>query len=239
MESKRARHRIGSALIVCSLCMMGVQVACNATQTQFDSGLPFMHTPMTVQSALERAGYLEADLMLNDRPLSAYSLPSQECLDVFAVGEEIDFVDSGPLGSFRRDEFRCQLIGRGKLAVWRDRSKRSSREPLPRAQANYRVIDSDDEVTFLRGSFPFAGRVGFSNSTDIVARVSNAGECKQVVTRTTSSMEYRQRGTLAFVLAGKNGVCEIDAFALPISPGQAAKIAEERAQLESEAPALD
>lgn len=217
MPKKSTSVQIGIIILL----VVGL-MSCNKKQVGFDSGIPMMHTKLKVESVEERAGYLEANLLLNDRQLSTFTLPSEECRQVFVPGEKVSYVDSGPLGSFKREDFRCQSMGKGNLTVWRDRTRRSSREPLPRAQANYRVLESDDEATYLRGSFPLAGRAGFSNSADIVARIPSSGQCKKIIERSTASMEYRSKGNMAYVLVGKTGVCEIDGFALPISEKQAA-----------------
>jgi hypothetical protein len=185
---------------------------------RFQSGLPGMRVPMTVDRVVERGPYLEAHLLLEKKPIQAYTAPSPECREVFLAGEGVTFIDNGPRGVYRRGETDCQSLGFGNLVVWRDRSQRSTRAntPIPRALASFQIIFEDSEVYYLHGSFPLAGRLRFSNPADVVAIVPKDDQCTAAVKDGASSMEYREKGKVAYSLSGKSGPCIIQGFASPI-----------------------
>ena len=181
----------------------------------FDSGIPSMKTGMPVERVVERGGYLEAHMLLGDTPLAAYTAPSENCQAVFVEGEEVTYVDNGPRGVYRRGESECQSLGMGNLALWRDRSIRSTRgdSVIPRRPAWFKVIYEDSEVIYLKGSFPLATRFGFTEPRDITTIVPNIPICQGAIEDGNSSMEYRSKGPQAYTLTGPNGLCLIQGFA--------------------------
>jgi hypothetical protein len=184
----------------------------------FDSGVPTMRTGMPVERVVERGGYLEAHMLLGDRPLATYTAPSESCRAVFVEGEEVTYVDNGPRGVYRRGESECQSLGMGNLALWRDRSIRSTRSGsvIPRQPAWFKVTHEDSEVIYLQGSFPLASRFGFTEPRDLTAILPNVPICQGAIEGGNSSMEYRSKGRQAYTLTGPNGLCLIQGFAAPL-----------------------
>ncbi len=210
---------LGSALLLSLVILLSLAGCASGSKIAFQSGLPGMRVGMEVVRVVERAGYLEAHLQLEDVSIQAYTAPSEVCREVFEEGVRIDFVDNGPRGRWRRGEVDCDGLGFGPLEVWRDRSTRSTRgggTPIPRAQANFRVVYQDDEVAYLSGSFPLAGRFGFTGANLMTAIVANEGECVGVIEGRTSGMEYRPSGRLAYSFTGPKGQCRIAGFAMPV-----------------------
>ena len=66
-------------------------------------------------------------------------------------------------------------MGVASLAAWRDRLPRRVGPPVPRALANYSLLQEDPELIFLRGRFPLASRVNIPGGYDIVAVLPNTG----------------------------------------------------------------
>jgi len=182
----------------------------------FDSGIPTMRTTMKVAALRELGPYLVADLSFKNSQMQAYVAPSEGCREVFTVGEDVAYVNNGPLGVYRRGDVKCQMLGVGNLELWRDRNSRTSARGVPRKQASFKVLASDESVTMLRGLFPLAGYVGFSGGLDYVAVVANSDECRGPIEKGVSSMEYRGKGQRALSLVGKSGLCKIEALAQPV-----------------------
>jgi len=209
-----------------ALLVLASLLACLASCTQnkrdqalFDSGLPGMQTPVTVLGTHQYAGYLEADLSMGRHTIQSYSAPTPACLEVFRVGEKLDYIDNGPFGVYQRADVRCQSLGVGNLVVWRDRSKRSTGKGesiVPRAQANFRIIGTYPEVIVLEGDFPLANRLGFTAPRDVIAVVPNDELCVAATRTGTTSMEYRGKGPRALTLNAPNGLCDIRGLSMPL-----------------------
>jgi hypothetical protein len=195
-----------------------VERAQKVQKAGFDSGMPSMKTGMPVERVVERGGYLEAHLLLGKTPLAAYTAPTENCRAVFVEGDVVTYVDNGPRGVYRRGELECQSLGFGNLALWRDRSSRSTRSGavIPREPAWFKVTHEDDEVIYLQGSFPLASRFGFTEPRDLTAILPNVSICQGAIEGGNSSMEYRSKGAQAYTLTGPNGLCVIEGFAAPL-----------------------
>jgi hypothetical protein len=178
---------------------------------------------MQVVKVQERGPYLEAHLILDSWELEAYALPNEVCRKVFVPGKTVQYVDNGPLGTYRRGESNCQALGIGNLELWRDRSTRSTRpyeSVIPRSQATYRLMHSDPHVALLRGFFPQARQLRFANADDIVAVVPINEVCSGPIKNGVASMEYRSKGRQALTLVGSNGLCVIRGLAMPPDQGR-------------------
>jgi hypothetical protein len=194
--------------------------ACSTKKAAFDSGLPGIRTGMVVEAVSPRGPYLEAKLKMEGHDLEAYVLPSDECRAVFQVSETLSHVASGPQGSYRRGDHQCDGLGIGNLEFWRDRSRRTTKAGIPRAQASFRVLYSDDEVALLRGSFPLAKYMGFTGVNDLVVVVPRSPECEGSIEKGVASMEFRGKGNRALSLLGGKEPCQMRGLIQP--PPQAA-----------------
>jgi hypothetical protein len=207
---------VASSLAACA----GMEAPKAKEKSKFDSGLPGMRTNMSVDAVTDRGPYLEAALSFEKSALWAYTAPSENCRALFQVGTSAKYVDNGPLGQFRRDELECQVLGIGNLELWRDRNRRATAAGIPRAQANFKILHADDEVTLLRGQFPLASSVGFSGGLDLVAVVENTKNCEGPIASGTASMEYRGKGKRAISLVGKSGLCRVRGLIQPLPSAQ-------------------
>jgi len=201
--------------IVTTALIAGLICACTKARTGFDAALPGARTPQTVTAVAARGPYLEATLRMDQYSLEAWVLASETCVAVFEVGSEVVYVESGPLGSYRRGELECQSYGAGNLELWRDRSRRATPAGVPRAQASFRVFHADADVALLRGSFPLAGELGFTGPNDLVAVVPRSEECEGPIAKGVASMEYRGKGPRALSLVGEGGLCVIRGLVQP------------------------
>lgn len=193
---------------------------CSAEKVRFDSGLPGMRTAMRVEAVSTRGPYLEAKLKMEERDLEAYVLPTDACRAVFQVSETVSHVASGSQGRYRRDDHVCEGLGVGNLEFWRDRNRRTAKAGVPRAQASFRVLYSDDEVALLRGNFPLAGYLGFTGVSDLVAVVPRGPACEGSIAKGVASMEYRGKGRRVLSLLGGGEPCPIRGLIQP--PSQSA-----------------
>ena len=118
METKASLARFGRiAIVAFGLIAITAALACASDEEPgagaeksesfgnkagFDSGLPTMRTAMKVVEVRERGPYLAAELTFSGSQMQAYVAPSEACREVFRVGEDVIYVDSGPLGVYRR-----------------------------------------------------------------------------------------------------------------------------------------
>jgi hypothetical protein len=205
----------GCALLLSLASLTGCSEG-RRSKIALDSGLPLMRSGMTVAEVQARGPYLEAVMLIDNAQLPVYAAPGDACHLVFESGEKVTYIDSGPLGRFRRADTSCQILGVGNLELWRDRNRRASAGGVPRAQAIYRTIARDDDFVLLRGQFPLAGAVGFSGGMDIVAVVPNDDMCSTPLKAGVASMEYRGKGRRALSLVGSRGLCRIHGLILPL-----------------------
>jgi hypothetical protein len=207
--------------IATALVIAATLGACTKARTGFDAALPGTQTPQTVTAVTMRGPYLEASLRMDQYTLEAWVLPSEACAAVFEVGADVRYAESGPLGTYRRGDLECQALGAGNLELWRDRSSRATPAGVPRAEASFQVLHADDEVALLRGSFPLAGQLGFTGSSDLVAVVPRVEECEAPIAKGVASLEYRGKGPRALSLVGERGLCVIRALVQPPPRAQA------------------
>jgi hypothetical protein len=93
---------------------------------------------------------------------------------------------------------------------------------IPSAAASYRKVYEDDEVAFLRGNFPLAGRLGFRGLGDAIAVVPKIPICQDPIERTNATLEYFPGGRNVLTLGSKDGRCNVEGLIQPLGPPQAA-----------------
>jgi hypothetical protein len=219
----RARRRLASgALVLALFAALLFGLACRGGK--LSPGLSKTLTEMKVIDVKTRGPYLEVLMDMSGTELYAYVLPGEVCDRVLEPLQTVTYVDSGPLGLYRRGEDECQAMGVGNLRVWRNRRGRTSSGaggPAPRSQANYREIYRDDQVALLRGNFPQAWRIGFSGGADLVAVVPTTLEqCKTPIESGVASIEFREKGRNVLSLVGPSGLCEIRGLIQPEPQGR-------------------
>ncbi|MCH2172223.1 hypothetical protein MK489_15665 [Myxococcota bacterium] len=138
------------------------------------------------------------------------------CEHLLTPGTRLEYLPGGQTGSVRSGGESCEAVGIASLGEWRDRRPRPSRGgPLPRAQANFRTVDSGAGFVIVRGRFPLAARVGWVGGEDTLALITDLPRCGAVVERGVASMEYRPAGKPALSLVDSQGPCSIAGFARP------------------------
>lgn len=202
-----------AAVLVCAL----VGSSCNLSRALYQMGIPGVGTDFRVTRAQERGGFLEATLAGAAGALRIFAPPSEVCRQVLAPEASVAFTMEGA-GRLTRDDQVCDAAGIGPLEELRARRgdpTSKTKSMIPRAQATYRVVYQDAEVTFLRGRFPLAGLVGWSGGNDSIAVVPRSQACDAVASRSVASLEYRSRGQSALVLVAEPSPCRIDALIRP------------------------
>ena len=196
-----------------------VKGAAEEVFTGLTAGLPGLVWPAEIQAVEEREGYLDTFLQGEKHSIRLLFPPSESCRALIEIGATVNYSKEGTFGQVRREGMGvCRGVGTFALQELRDAGGKSTglRGPgRPRARASYRVLGSDEEFAFLRGRFPLAGLVGIAGGADIEAWIPNADPCRDLTTRQTASMEYREHGD-PLVLITNQGDCGIQALAVPL-----------------------
>jgi hypothetical protein len=185
---------------------------CNAQKNLWQLGLPGVNTPFVVVEVTERGGFLDATLRGGGFSLVSYTPANEVCVQVLRKEARVEWLSEGQTGAFRRDGETCHAAGIGSLQEWRNRGPRPQTlrsDPVPRAQANYRLVHQDEEFALLRGSFPLASMIRWVGGNDSIAVVPNTENCQGAIGRTTSSMQFYPSGRNVLVLVGSRGLCPI------------------------------
>lgn len=196
-------------------------LACNPTRAFQQAGIPGVKTPFSVVKLVERGGYLDATLQGGAGELRIFAPAHEVCQEVLAPEASLAFASEGPGGTLERDGWICRGVGRGSLAEWRARRARSESldgTPVPREQAAYRVVYRDADVVFLRGRFPLAARIGWTEIGDTIAVVPDTAICREPIEAGVASLEYRPVGRNVLSLITSQGLCPIEGLIEPL-PG--------------------
>jgi hypothetical protein len=216
-ERERGSAAAGPAM---ALVLAGMALACNVERQLYLAGIPGVGTSFDVASVSDRHGYLDVVLVGPAGTLRTFAPSDAECRQVLAPEEAVEFTAAGAVGAFRSsDGAVCRAVGIGSLEDWRDRGPRPETlrsSPVPREPAFYDLVYRDEEVAFLRGSFPLGGMVGWSGFDDSIAVVPNAPACHDVLERESASMEYRPAGMPVLSLASDTGPCRIVGLIQPL-----------------------
>jgi len=204
------------ALIVAAAC---AAVPSCSTRNLFLAGVPGAHTPLHVQSLVVRGEVLDATLVGEGITLRTFAPRTPECRAVLAPEASVDYVARGAWGELEGSGRACPAIGIGTLPLWRDKQPDPiglDGTPVPREQASYRPVYSDESVIFLRGRFPLAGLLGWTGSDDTIAVVSHVPACQDVFTRRTASMQYYPNGEPVLGLVSGDTLCPIQGLVQPL-----------------------
>ncbi len=178
-------------------------------QAQRIAGVPGAATPVRVHSVVERNGYLDVTIEGPKVPPRLFFLADDPCRLILVEGARAEYVLSGGWGRLRAGATVCDPVGIGALGFWRGRGPRRLGRPNPTAQATYRVVYRDAEVIFLRGNFPLTGPVRWPGYGDTIAVVPVGPLCRELLDRTTATVEFRLLGPDALVLLTRAGRCPI------------------------------
>jgi len=194
-------------------------LACNPSRALYQAGLPGVATRFSVAKVVERGGYLDTILQGRAGQLRVFAPADETCAAVLAPEADVAFTSEGAGGTMERNGQVCRGVGRGSLAEWRDRRARpETLATIPRAQAAYRVVYRDADVVFLRGRFPLAGLIGWSEVGDTIAVVADTEICREPIEAGVASLEYRPVGPNVLALVTRQGLCPLEGLLQPL-PG--------------------
>ncbi len=167
-----------------------------------------------IQARLDWTSDLAA--VSSDAKITLLFPTGEVCDRLLVVGTETEYLARGITGTVRVGEETCESVGIASPREWRDRRPRPrGSEPLPRAQATYRVVLRAGDTAILRGRFPLASRIGWAGGEDTLALMPTTGKCAALLDKTVASMEYRPGGRIALALVSSDGLCELQGFARP------------------------
>jgi hypothetical protein len=218
-ERERERGFVAAGPAI-ALVVASIALACNVEPQLYLAGIPGVGTSFEVSSVSDRHGYLDVVLEGPAGSLRSFAPADAECRQVLAPEATVEFTAAGAVGAFRNSAGAvCRAVGIGSLEDWRDRRPRPEQlrsSPVPREAAFYDLLYRDEEVAFLRGSFPLGGTVGWSGLDDSIAVVPNGPACQDVLERESASMEYRPAGTPVLSLTYDTGPCRIVGLIQPL-----------------------
>jgi hypothetical protein len=195
-------------------------VACNPSKSVFQLGVPGGHIEMTLAKVTQRHGYLDTELHGSGWLLRSFLPANEVCARVVSTEQGLQYLSAGSYGTLVRGDDRCEAVGIGSLREWRNRRPRgdSARGSIiPSAQASYRLVYQDEELVFLRGNFPLAGRLGFAAMGDAIAVVPRLPVCQRAIESETSTLEYFHAGSNVLTLSSNQGRCPIEGLIRPLA----------------------
>ncbi len=210
-----------SALAACLLAGCG-----SRAQVRYQAGLA-TGMQLTVASVVQRHVYLDATLVAQELRIRTFVPASELCRRVLEIEAQIEYVERGVGGQFRRQGEVCQAVGIGDPLISRGRRPRpSTAATIPRAQANFSTVYEDAGAVLLRGRFPLTSTVGWGGGHDTVAVVPNTAACRAPIERGVASIEFRAGGPNTLTLVSKEGTCRIEGLVQPLggSAGEPAAV---------------
>jgi hypothetical protein len=179
---------------------------------------PFASSRVSLLS-VERVGpYLMTEFRSGSALLTFFAPAADEaCAQLLRPEATVTYRKHGNFGRFEDDELRCDPIGVGSLAAWRDRRPRDTRDAsiLPRAHASFRELERDNGMALVRGRFPLASRVGIPSGFDLVAILPVSPPCERPISRGSGALEFLPAGNTAFRIVGEGAPCPVLGFAFP------------------------
>jgi hypothetical protein len=197
-------------LIVCA-------IGCNPAKTALQLGVPGASVDMNVAHVKLRDGFLDTQLHGDGFQLRTFLPASAACQRVVAGEARVQYRSSSSYGTLARGDDRCVASGIGSLREWRNRRPRETSRVIPSGRAEYRLVYQDEEVSFLRGTFPLVGLLGFTGMGDTIAVVPNTPLCMGPIGRNASTIEYFHGGPNVLTLSSSEGRCNIEGLIRPLS----------------------
>jgi hypothetical protein len=210
--------------ITCGLVLLGLAGGCSGAR---DAGRyaeqrlnPLASTRMGLLSVDRLGPYLAVEVRDRGAVLTFYAPAADEaCAQLLRPEATVTRRRHGHFGRFEDGKLRCELVGVGSLAAWRDRRPRDRRggSVVPRAAVRFREIGREAEVVLVRGRFPLAARVGVPSGFDLVGFLPRVDACAPLLASGVGTMEFRAAGRDAIRLVGEAGApCPVLGFAMPL-----------------------
>jgi hypothetical protein len=217
-------HRSTCALVSLALVASACSGA-NQVGREVEQNLnPFASSRVSLLSVRTVGPYLEAQFRSRSSVLTFFA-PAHDpgCAQLLRPEVTLVYRRHGNFGRFEDGDVRCDAVGIGSLAAWRNRRPRDPRRStmVPRASATFREIGRDGDVVLVRGRFPLASRVGIPASFDLVAFLPAAPECERPLARGAGSLEFVPAGQQAFRIVSDNTTCPVLGFAMPLEAAPA------------------
>ncbi|MBW2714126.1 MAG: hypothetical protein JRC77_10305 [Deltaproteobacteria bacterium] len=218
MPSNASRVRVFSLFLGCAV--VAISLACS-TKNMHDTGLPGWKTKVEVAKVLQLDRYLEVHFKGDGFEVERFFQANDRCRELFVPGRRLEYATAASFGEFRDGDLNCTATGVADLEKWRRRfgknSSLTTAAPIPRAQANYKLVTRKADRILLRGRFPLASNLRVSGTSDLVLVLPRSPECDQVASRETASMEYRPSGNPALALLASQGRCNVWGFVAPLN----------------------
>lgn len=190
---------------------------CNTSKTAMQLGIPGTGVDMTVARVKPRGGYLDVELHGDGFIMRTWLPASELCQRIVAGEATVRYSSSSPYGTFIRGDDSCDAIGIASLREWRNRRPRQTSRVIPSGRASYQMVYHDEDVTFLRGTIPLVGLLGFAGMGDTIAVVPNSAECQGPIGRDTSTVEYFHGGKNVLTFSSSEGRCNIEGLIRPLA----------------------
>jgi hypothetical protein len=191
--------------------------ACTLDEAAYQAALPSTASSASIEWRGERVGYLDVVVDTAGKRLRFF-LPASnaDCVALRSSADEVDYANRGILGELESGTLRCEPVGILSLNEWRSRRPRGSREPVPRARANWSVIHRDSELVLARGRFPLAGELGWVGGVDTVAVFAADAACAEVLESGVGSLEYRHAGQDVLAILASDRRCPVLGLVRPL-----------------------
>jgi hypothetical protein len=183
------------------------------------ANIPGTSTAWAVDSVAQRGPYLDVSVSRGGSTQRFFTPASEPCRSLLRAEASVDYVSLGPLGQFQAGDAKCDPVGIGSLARWRDQRPRPAVGPLPARQASYRLDYQDADLAMLRGRFPLLGLIGWPGMGDTLVLLPKTEPCQALLQQDVATIEYRVAGPDPYVLYDGETRCAILGLIQPIGQG--------------------
>jgi len=185
-------------------------------RSAFQLGLPGSRIEMVVARVVPRGPYLEVWLRTPGLDLVSWAPAEATCREILDQEQQVKYRAGGTGGSVERAGRRCELVGIGSLAEWRQRRPQPrTSSPVPSAPAHFDLIYEDSELALARGRFPLAGLLGWVGGADTVAVIPNTPVCQRPLRSGSATLQYYSGGRNVLALASEGALCPIEGLISP------------------------
>lgn len=200
--------------LVVSACVATLSFSCTSDPIQ-GSPIPGTGGGVRIEFVTPRGDHYLDTLITTGGKQWRFLLPRAGDCETIGTRDDVRYVNSGPLGSLRTKDLRCDPNGTLSLREWRDRISRARPPTIPTGLASYEIFYQDDDLMLARGNFPLLGLMGWTGGHDTVAVIPNVEVCQSLVDRKNATIEYRASGPVPLALLVKDGRCPLLGLAYP------------------------